>query len=207
MISRRKSILKGGSALIGLYLGGSTEISLLAKEPYSDPEAADDWLQALIHAPGASHGALHLGRFRDRTYYLDREINWEPGEGQEGPEITVPAGFVTDLASIPRVFWSLLPTDGDYTFPAIVHDYMYWTQIHSRETADRVFRFGMSDMKVSTATAEAIYAAVRLGGGGAWADNARRRQEGELRLLQKFPEDPLTTWEEWRRQEGCCRAI
>jgi len=29
-----------------------------------------------------------------------------------------PAGFVTDFASISRLFWTLLPRDGEYTYPA-----------------------------------------------------------------------------------------
>ncbi|ECG8634089.1 DUF1353 domain-containing protein, partial [Salmonella enterica subsp. salamae] len=39
--------------------------------------------------------------------------------------IEVPAGFVTDLATIPRIFWSLMPPDGKYAKAAIIHDYLY----------------------------------------------------------------------------------
>ncbi|MBI3149219.1 MAG: DUF1353 domain-containing protein [Betaproteobacteria bacterium] len=148
-----------------------------------------------------------MGRFRDRVYYLDKEIKWSPGLDQDGPAVVVPAGFVTDLASIPRVFWSVLPTDGAYTFPAIVHDYLYWVQKYPRETADIVFRYGMDDMKVSSAVAAMIYAAVRTGGGSAWADNTRRKQNGEMRLLREFPDNPTTTWAEWKQRQGCCAAI
>lgn len=35
---------------------------------------------------------------------------------------TIPAGFRTDLASVPRVFWSVLPPFGDYAPAAVLHD-------------------------------------------------------------------------------------
>src|SRR5690349_14174251 len=41
-----------------------------------------------------------------------------------GP-ITVPAGFQTDLASIPRGLWNILPPIGGYDKAAVVHDYLY----------------------------------------------------------------------------------
>lgn len=207
LISRRKALKDGGGLLVAL--GASVlPLTLQAKAPaYSDPVAADKWLQPLWDAPGAVAGALHMGRFRDRIYYLDKEISWSPDASQDGPAVVVPAGFVTDLASIPRIFWSLLPTDGIYTFPAIVHDYLYWTQKYPRETADIVFRYGMADMKVSTVAASAIYTAVRVGGGSAWADNAKLKMAGEMRLLREFPDSPTTTWSEWKLRKTCCSTF
>ncbi|WP_245591415.1 DUF1353 domain-containing protein [Derxia gummosa] len=202
----RRQILQAGGLALTLGVGALTP-KLKAEEPYSDSEAADRWLLPLLHAPGAVAGALHMGRFRDRVYYLDKEIKWFPDPGQDAPAIVVPAGFVTDLASIPRVFWSALPPDGAYTFPAIVHDYLYWIQKYPRETADRVLRYGMDDMKVSSDVAAIIYTAVRVGGGSAWASNARLKQGGEMRLLREFPDDPRTTWAEWKQREGCCLKI
>lgn len=205
-INPRRQVLRAGGLALALGAGALAQ-RVRAEEQYSDPEAADRWLLPILHAPGAVAGALHMGRFRDRIYYLDKEIKWSPGPGQDAPAVVVPAGFVTDLASIPRVFWSVLPTDGAYTFPAIVHDYLYWVQKYPRNTADSVFRYGMDDMKVSSVVAATIYAAVRAGGGSAWADNARRKQNGEMRLLREFPDNPATTWEEWRQRKGCCVAL
>lgn len=204
--SRRKA-LKAGASFLLTFGAGALPQKLLADEPYADPEAADRWLLPLLHAPGAVAGALHMGRFRDRIYWLDKEIRWSPGPNQDASAVIVPAGFVTDLASIPRVFWSLLPTDGTYTFPAIVHDYLYWTQGQTRELADKVLLYGMEDMKVSPVVAQAIYLAVRTGGGGAWSNNAKLRERGERRLLRKFPDDPTTTWSDWKLRTDCCSAI
>src|SRR5690349_7637447 len=37
--------------------------------------------------------------------------------------ITIPSDFPTDLASVPRVSWSLLPPDGVYERAAVLHDF------------------------------------------------------------------------------------
>ena len=39
------------------------------------------------------------------------------------PPYDVPEGFVTDGASVPRIFWSVFPPVGRYFVAAIVHDY------------------------------------------------------------------------------------
>jgi hypothetical protein len=38
--------------------------------------------------------------------------------------LTVPAGFQTDLASVPRLFWALLPPQGAYERAAVLHDWL-----------------------------------------------------------------------------------
>lgn len=47
--------------------------------------------------------------------------------------ISVPAGFVTDLATIPRIFWTLLPPDGKYAKAAIIHDYLYDNALRTKK--------------------------------------------------------------------------
>lgn len=39
--------------------------------------------------------------------------------------INIPAGFVTDFASVPQALWSLLPPTGWYGKAAVVHDWLY----------------------------------------------------------------------------------
>ena len=54
------------------------------------------------------------------------------------PSITVPAGFITDLASIPKALhWWEGKTDASMA-PAILHDYLYWYQPCSKDEADAV---------------------------------------------------------------------
>ena len=94
---------------------------------------------------------------------------WTPRTGL----IMVPAGFVTDLASIPRLFWNILPPFGKYTRAAIVHDWLYRTQMRTRETADRVLWDGMVACGVPWWQRVIIYQNVRWFGFAAWADDSR----------------------------------
>jgi hypothetical protein len=60
----------------------------------------------------------------------------------------------------------------------------------------------MTDLKVGYATRLAIYKGVRWRGGSAWDANAKLKAGGEKRVLKKYPEDPVTTWAEWKQRPG-----
>ncbi|MGH8083501.1 MAG: DUF1353 domain-containing protein [Lysobacter sp.] len=171
-------------------------------EPYSDRLEADKWMRE-VKSRGAVSDALNTQRFADGYYALVKSIGWSPNPGQETlPPVRVPVGFVTDFASIPRPFWSLIPRDGQYTFAAIIHDFLYWDQSMPREQADLVFKYAMQDFKVPAATISIIHKAVRVGGGGAWKGNATAKQSGEKRRLTQLPDDPLVTWADWKKKPG-----
>jgi hypothetical protein len=171
-------------------------------EPYADPDAADLWMQKWMSQPHGANGMLSVERFADRYYYLTKKIQWKPDEpGSHLPTVSVPVGFVTDFASIPRVAWSILPPDGDYTYPAVVHDYLYWSQKTTREDADKVFQMMMKEFGIGASVITAIYTAVRAGGGSAWAENARLKRSGERRILRDFPTDPKTRWTIWKTHD------
>jgi hypothetical protein len=148
-------------------------------------------------------GPLYLGRFADPIYFVLTPISWKPNPGQEQyKEVTVPKGFITDLASIPQVFWSLLRPDGEYAYAAIIHDYLYWFQTRPRVETDTIFKLGMADFSIPAPTIESIFRAVRLGGGASWDNNARLRKAGEKRILKQFPSDPRIRWADWKRRPG-----
>jgi hypothetical protein len=152
---------------------------------------------AYIHMPPAVQAFVDWDWF-----YLEGELEWQPNPGQSLPETRVPMGFVSDLASIPQVFWSALPKTGRYAYAAIVHDYLYWDQRTDRRTADNIFRAAMQDLKVPSAKAMLIYNAVRAGGESAWRSNTQSKKSGEKRILKRFPENRLVSWEQWRKQPG-----
>lgn len=157
------------------------------------------WMNEWMSVSKAPGGMLRVSRFREPMYFLTAPISWTPNPGQERYEaVTVPPGFVTDFASIPQIFWSLLRPDGEYAYAAVVHDYLYWTQTRSREEADDILKMAMEDFEVGTVTIETIYGAVRLGGKGAWGGNAEKKAQGEKRILKRFPQDPRTKWEDWK---------
>lgn len=98
---------------------------------------------------------------------------WTVSEGK-GDLIVIPAGFQTDFASIPRVFWTILPPYGDYGKAAIVHDYLYSNRgkvgdkTYTRKECDEIFLFAMKSLSVGWLKRYVIYFAVRGFAGFAW---------------------------------------
>ncbi|EDQ8489481.1 DUF1353 domain-containing protein [Salmonella enterica] len=82
--------------------------------------------------------------------------------GDNSDVIEVPAGFITDLATIPRIFWSLMPPDGRYAKAAIIHDYLYDNALRTKWEADRIFLDGMTVLGVPRWKRTIMYWAVRL---------------------------------------------
>ncbi len=94
-------------------------------------------------------------------------------------KISVPVGFVTDFASIPRVARIIIPKLGKWTKAAVIHDYLYQNSESgtryetgyikwSRKGADIVFRDAMADLGVVAWKRWVMWAAVRIGGWLAW---------------------------------------
>jgi len=80
---------------------------------------------------------------------------------------TVPSGFITDGASIPKAFWSLVgsPFTGKYVKVAILHDYLYsGAENVSFEEANRIFYNGLREAGVNRLKAFLMYKAVCMFG-------------------------------------------
>jgi hypothetical protein len=108
---------------------------------------------------------------------------WAPllHDGPSG-RFVVPAGFDTDLASIPRALWWLISPGGRHGKAAVLHDYLYRVRPRvsytgegfeavmdlARGQADRVFREAMREDGVGLLRAWVMWAAVRLFGWLAW---------------------------------------
>lgn len=82
--------------------------------------------------------------------------------------IEVPAGFITDGASVPRLFWSLFSPTGSYLGAAVVHDWLYKAKVTTRKEADSIFLAAMKAAGVGFVTRSLVYSAVRAGGWSAW---------------------------------------
>lgn len=198
---RRRDVLFSPVAFGSANLLAETMVKKGA-EAYVDPVAMEAWMNTWMSARDPV-GTLHMSRFKDRTYFLLKQIGWRPNPGgPKLPAVSVPKGFVTDFASIPRILWSILPPDGDYTYPSIIHDYLYWTQNTSRAIADEVFKSAMIDFKISSSEINSIYSGVRAGGQAAWNSNEKLRKSGERRILKKFPESPIISWAEWKTDKS-----
>ena len=175
------------------------------------PSAATDNIEALKRAwvkdamtDRAWNGPPILSQFNDGMYFLQAPLAWKPEDARSRlPNVHIPAGFVTDLASVPRPFWQFLPRDGRYSPAAIVHDYLYWTQSVPKKVADDIFRLAMQELDVSSITVDLIYAGIRSPfGDSAWNHNAALKESGEQRIMSVFPKSPAIKWSNWKLTKG-----
>lgn len=104
--------------------------------------------------------------------------------GSHGDSWTIPAGFITDFASVPRALTPYVPRYGIYTIAAIVHDYLCriasgeipsqrdWrggsdAEFHAlpkyvtRRDADGIFRAVLRDLETSFPRRWCMWSAVR----------------------------------------------
>lgn len=133
-----------------------------------------------------------------RLEYIDGK-KWEVTErfeyrlgSPEGTErVTVPVGFITDFASVPKVFHNILPPTGPYGKAAVIHDMLYQTRLVGwtmesysyaryveREEADRIFKEAMEVLGVSSHTIRTMYWGVRLGGWATWNRYRKAEERG-----------------------------
>jgi hypothetical protein len=86
----------------------------------------------------------------------------------DGDIVGAPRGFVSDLASVPRLLWFLFPPSGNYAPAAIIHDWLYAAQTVSRARADWIFLDAMRAEGVNWFARWALYFGVRAGGWFPW---------------------------------------
>ena len=81
-------------------------------------------------------------------------------------KIVVPAQFLSDGASIPRCFWSIIgaPISGDWLECSIIHDWMtvQAKSYRERRLADTIFLHMLEEAKVAKWRRVLMYLAVRL---------------------------------------------
>lgn len=105
--------------------------------------------------------------------YKQRCVTLTPYYAMLGMQlIRVLPGFKTDFASIPKLFWNILPKDSRYIREAsVVHDWLYtYTTIYTRQEADTILREAMIELGASKLLAYIVYWSVRLFGGSHWKD-------------------------------------
>jgi hypothetical protein len=204
----RRSVV--ASLALAPLIANTKEVKQSAQEQKAAttwPSEPIEWLRVAATTKGVE-SPLHLGRFRDPMYWLLDPLQWSelpaPGVAVSGASpsttLTVPRGFVTDLASIPPLFFTYLRPDGEYASAAIVHDYLYWAQITTREYADACIKKAMQDLEVRPDKIDVIYEGVRRFGQNAWNKNCELKKKGEKRVLVKFPDKANINWVDWKGQ-------
>jgi hypothetical protein len=85
-------------------------------------------------------------------------------------QVTIKSDFITDGASIPKLFWSVVgnPLSNDLLKPAIIHDGLYTLMQLKRLECDKLLKEMLLFNGTSKVKAYFIYYAVRLFGGSHW---------------------------------------
>ncbi|MCV6625854.1 MAG: DUF1353 domain-containing protein [Cellvibrionaceae bacterium] len=100
--------------------------------------------------------------------YLPAHDRWRLLAPLVTPEYTIPAGFESDGASVPRPFWPIIPRVGKYLTASIVHDWMYVNAIGTKREADRLFKLNMQRAGVSRWRVWLMYLSVKTFGRGSY---------------------------------------
>lgn len=100
------------------------------------------------------------GRFKTLEHLDHQLIN--------GRQLYVPKGTVSNGASVPRLLWVIYSPYGTYTYPAVIHDFLYENNLYTREFADRQFLIDMGRTNTNKFTKWLFYYIVRIFGGLNW---------------------------------------
>lgn len=125
----------------------------------------------------------------------DFDLHFKDDEGGEH-HLHIPAGFVCDGSSIPRLLWTLigLHKDGKNREPSLVHDWIYMHQgdlperSYTRDEADRLYYDLLLAYGVSHKKAIRSFKGVQWFGKGPWrsVDEKMIRRNPHISSLQKM---------------------
>ncbi|OUS10242.1 hypothetical protein A9Q89_11480 [Gammaproteobacteria bacterium 53_120_T64] len=98
----------------------------------------------------------------------------------------------------------MFPRVGQYLFAAIVHDYLYWNQICSKEEADEIFYLAMKESGVGGFTRLAFFQAVDKVGMSSWEENKQNKENGYIKIVPKthidaLDSNPSLKWPEYSK--------
>ena len=113
---------------------------------------------------------------RDGWYVLIESISYDVGKPLSGDRITVPSGFETDYASVPRFLWSIFPPRGNHEAAALIHDYLYKNNLRTRKEADDIFLEAMIVLGVSVIKRQTMHKAVRAWGWVPWRKGLKKKR-------------------------------
>lgn len=106
--------------------------------------------------------------------------------------IVVPAGFVTDFASVPRVPLAYWLVGGTANKAACLHDFLYRSCFSTRRDADVLFREAMAVSGIARWRAESMYGAVRTFGAQHYCKSNRVSSGiGNTKALGLAPPPPI----------------
>jgi hypothetical protein len=104
----------------------------------------------------------------ERLYWSRQDMVFK---SHKGAEIIIPAGFLSDGLSIPKVFRGIFPQSPSWMACGQLHDYGYrkdFPHDMTRKEVDLLFLYYMKMYGVGWLTRHTIYRAVRLGAMKNW---------------------------------------
>ena len=115
----------------------------------------------------------------DKCYEVMEDIEYYNG-------LVVPKSFITDLASIPKLFQGIVGIPEYYDEESILHDFLYSKYNDygiNRDTADNIFRQSLILNGVNPIVANLMYLAVKVGGEFHWEKKIYTEQPYEKQAL------------------------
>jgi hypothetical protein len=112
------------------------------------------------------NGDIILEELDNGSWRLQDDFSYE----DDYIQVTIKSNFITDGASIPKLFWSVVgnPLENDLLKPAIIHDGLYNLMHQPRLECDKLLKEMLLFNGTSKMKAYFIYYAVRLFGGSHW---------------------------------------
>lgn len=125
-----------------------------------------------------------LPKLYTESLYTDKEKPWRHELTQEvrvnlsnGESITIPAGFRTDFATVPRLLRGIVWGSGNHNLATLIHDWLYDNQYsisggldwkRDRDFADKEMLHWLERSGCSKVKRYAMYYACRIGGRSWW---------------------------------------
>jgi hypothetical protein len=106
-------------------------------------------------------------------------FEYHVGEYPSDEIVSVPVGFVTNFASVPRIFWTLISPVDKHGKAAVVHDYLYKIGYVTQKRCDKIFREALIVLNTPSWKVFCMYWSVRLFGWYRW--NELRRSQNEAK--------------------------
>ena len=103
---------------------------------------------------------------KEQLFELQREIIVELSTSRH---LEIPKYFVTDFASVPKFFWSIIGPIGKFNLASVIHDYFYTYHTTTRALADKEFYLWMKFTNPKAYIRNTLmYWGVRLFGAKRW---------------------------------------
>lgn len=126
------------------------------------------------------------------------------GEKNSNRWVDVPAGYLTDGASVPRILWSLIPPWGQYGQCAAMHDYLCeWLMINEKQSDGTIKKIPILRKECD----EIFYESLKVVGVPAYKRFMIQTGVSSYRIVANVntPSLSLEKWlleEEWRKEHN-----